>query len=180
MKLKKITMTVLAAAALTAVGSGTALADTATNVTGDGYPYPVLKQGTKSENVRALQWLLNCHGYKVGVPSHFGPSTGHQVKAYQVKFGLMPFDGNVGAYTWTSILTHSQIHYGDHNDCVKALQVELNKFRTVDNVADLPITGYFGPKTRAAYRKFFKDPYAPAQVVTPYAWHVLVESFPNA
>jgi peptidoglycan hydrolase-like protein with peptidoglycan-binding domain len=173
-------MTVLAAAAITAVGSGTALADTATNVAGNSYPYPVLKQGTKSENVRALQWLLNCHGYKVGVPSHFGPSTGHQVKAYQVKFGLMPFDGNVGAYTWNSILSHSQVHYGDRNDCVKAFQVVLNKFRHIDNVADLPITGYFGPNTRAAYRKFFKDPYAPAQIVTPYAWHVLAESFPNA
>jgi peptidoglycan hydrolase-like protein with peptidoglycan-binding domain len=180
MKLKKITMTVLAVAALTAVGSGTALADTATNVTGDGYPYPVLKQGTKSENVRALQWLLNCHGYPVAVPSHFGPATGHQVRAYQVKFGLMPFDGNVGAYTWTSILSRSQVRYGDRNDCVKAFQVVLNKFRHIDHVADLPITGYFGPATRAAYRAFLHNPGEPGQVATPHAWHLLVESLPNA
>lgn len=179
MKLKKITMTALAAAAITLVGSGTALADTATNVSGDSYPYPVLKQGSRSEDVRALQWLLNCHGYKVGVPSHYGPATQSQVRAYQVKFGLMPSDGNVGAYTWKSILSQSQVQYGDHNDCVKALQVVLNKARHVDNVADLPITGYFGPKTRTAYQKFFKNPYD-SVVVTPYRWHVLVESYPNA
>lgn len=181
MRLKHITMTVAAAAAIAAGGmalAGPAMADTAPTVPGSGDHYPVLKMGDRSENVRALQWLLNCHGYPVGTPSHFGPATQHQVRAYQVKFGLMPFDGNVGAYTWTNILNRSQVRYGDRNDCVKAFQVELNKYRTADHVADLPITGYFGPKTRAAYRAFLHNPSEPGVVATPAAWHQLVSRLP--
>lgn len=181
MKLKHITMTVLATATIAAGGAvlaGPALADTATTVPGSGDIYPVLGPGSRSENVRALQWLLNCHGYPVGVPSHFGPATQHQVRAYQVKFGLQPFDGNVGAYTWTNILDRSQVRYGDRNDCVKAFQVELNKYRNADHVGDLPITGYFGPKTRAAYRAFLKSPGEPGYVATPSAWHQLVSRLP--
>src|SRR5207244_3373138 len=114
-----------------------------------------------------------------GVPSHFGPATAHQVRAYQIKYGLMPFDGNVGARTWTSILTNSQVRYGDRNDCVKGFQVALNKFRGADHVSDLPITGYFGPKTKAAYKAFLHNPGEPGTVATPHAWHLLIESSPD-
>jgi peptidoglycan hydrolase-like protein with peptidoglycan-binding domain len=81
----------------------------------------------------------------------------------------MPADGNVGAYTWTHILSRSQVRYGDRNDCVKAFQVELNKYRKTDHVADLPITGYFGPKTRTAYHAFLHAPGEPGLLATPHA-----------
>lgn len=148
----------MAVAGLASVGimmGGAALASPASADTNshaaNGYWWPVLQQGQTSENVRALQWLLNCHGEKVAVPSHFGPKTYAAVKHYQFKAGNKP-DGIVGAETWTSLTGRAPLGYGvPLNDCVKGLQVALNKWRYND---DLPISGYFGNRTKAKLGKF--------------------------
>lgn len=155
--MKRLAITSVTAAAVIASGAafaGPASADTAQQVPGSNTPYwPVLKQGQTSEQVRTLQWLLNCKGIKVGTPSHFGPNTYKAVRTYQSSHGLNP-DGNVGAYTWTDLANRSQVNYDNRNDCVKALQVALNHYRDVTGASDLPITGYYGPKTRTALNKF--------------------------
>lgn len=143
-----------AAAAITVAGvtlAGPASADTAVNSSVG--TWPTLTQGQRSEDVRALQWLLNCHGISVGVPSHFGPATYRAVRTYQSRHGLTA-DGKVGAYTWVDLTSRSQVRYGDRNDCVRALQVELNKYKGVVPGKDLPISGYFGPRTLDAVHRF--------------------------
>ncbi|QXJ24325.1 peptidoglycan-binding protein [Actinomadura graeca] len=153
MNLKRIAIAGTVAAAV--VAGGTALAapasaDTTSYAAPYGY-WPVLRQGQTSENVRALQWFLSCDGYDQPAPSHFGPKTRANVVAFQQRY-LTSFDGNVGAQTWRALLTHAApTGYGQKNNCVKALQVLLNKWRYSD---DLPITGYHGPRTKQKLIRF--------------------------
>ncbi|WP_131741144.1 peptidoglycan-binding domain-containing protein [Actinomadura roseirufa] len=154
MNVKRLTITGLVAAGVLA--SGTALAspasaDTRTYAPGSGV-WPVLRQGQTSENVRAAQWFLNCEGHRVATPSHFGPKTRAAVLAFQRNYLPWGADGNVGAYTWQSFVYHAApTGYGQRNDCVKALQVLLNKWRYSD---DLPITGYHGARTKKKLIRF--------------------------
>lgn len=64
----------------------------------------VLKNGSKGESVKALQILLNGHGYSCGsVDGSFGPKTVAAVKKFQAAKKL-PVDGSVGEQTWTALL----------------------------------------------------------------------------
>ena len=64
----------------------------------------ILKQGSKGGNVRALQMLLNGHGFNCGkVDGSFGPDTLAAVKAFQ-KAKKLAMDGCVGAQTWAALL----------------------------------------------------------------------------
>lgn len=66
----------------------------------------VLKSGMKGDNVKALQRMLHCMGYSLGVKpidGSFGSKTEKAVKKYQAKMGLKE-DGIVGEATWKSLL----------------------------------------------------------------------------
>lgn len=64
----------------------------------------VLKKGSKGEQVKTLQRLLNAMGYNCGsVDGSFGSATDSAVKKYQKAFGL-GVDGCVGQATWNSLL----------------------------------------------------------------------------
>ncbi|TYK53287.1 peptidoglycan-binding protein [Actinomadura decatromicini] len=176
---KRMNVTRIAVAGLAAgsmVLGGVVLASPASadpEPTYKGLTWPVLRQGQTSENVRALQWLLNCHGDKVAVPSHFGPKTYAAVRSFQYKNGNK-VDGIVGASTWLSLTGKGGFSYGERNDCVKGLQVALNKWRYND---DLPITGYFGPRTRTKLNKFQRAHALPVHAYAdPKDWNKLVST----
>ena len=64
----------------------------------------VLKNGSKGDNVRALQVLLNAYGYSCGLADGaFGANTLAAVKKFQQKNKLSA-DGIVGAKTWAALL----------------------------------------------------------------------------
>lgn len=71
---------------------------------------PVLSKGSKGEEVKTLQRMLNALGYTdanekaLAVDGSFGPATLYALKAYQNANGLEA-DGYCGKQTWTSLLT---------------------------------------------------------------------------
>lgn len=71
---------------------------------------PVLSKGSKGEEVKTLQRMLNALGYTdanekaLAVDGSFGPATLYALKAYQDANGLEA-DGYCGKQTWTSLLT---------------------------------------------------------------------------
>lgn len=171
MVIKRLALTVGTAAALV-LGAAVvpASADTAPT-TPNGGGYPVLRQGDKGENVRALQWLLNCKGYKFKPPGHYGPVTARAVKKFQMSSRVTPADGITGALTWDRLVSGST-KYGDRNDCVKALQVALNAYRAESDSGDLPITGYFGRQTSKSLHNYQDLRGLPISDTTgPALWH---------
>lgn len=73
--------------------------------TGGGYMFTVemVRKGSKGNDVRLLQELLDYHGYGLAVDGDFGSDTALAVKQYQEKHGLSA-DGIAGPLTWKSIL----------------------------------------------------------------------------
>ncbi len=63
----------------------------------------VLKKGSKGEDVKALQSLLNAQGYALETDGSFGAATGKAVKGYQAACGLTA-DGSCGKATWSQLL----------------------------------------------------------------------------
>lgn len=63
----------------------------------------VLKKGSKGEQVKTLQRLLNAFGEKLEVDGDFGSKTYSAVWSYQAKNDL-EVDGIVGKNTWNSLL----------------------------------------------------------------------------
>ena len=63
----------------------------------------VLKKGSKGEQVKTLQRLLNAFGEKLEVDGDFGSKTYSAVWSYQAKNDLET-DGIVGKNTWNSLL----------------------------------------------------------------------------
>ena len=64
----------------------------------------VLSKGSKGEQVKTLQRLLNAMGFDCGsVDGSFGPATDSAVKEYQ-KENKLTVDGSVGQATWNSLL----------------------------------------------------------------------------
>ena len=64
----------------------------------------VLKKKAKGDSVRALQGILNAHGFDCGeVDGSFGGKTEKAVKSFQESTDLK-VDGIVGAATWTALL----------------------------------------------------------------------------
>ena len=67
---------------------------------------PVLKKGSKGDNVKALQTLLIGYGYScgsTGADGSFGGNTDKAVREYQ-KAKKLTVDGAVGANTWSKLL----------------------------------------------------------------------------
>lgn len=75
---------------------------------------PVLKEGSKGEEVKTVQRLLNSFGYKdqnnssIPVDGSYGSRTAYVVRKFQNdyrgKFGRLTVDGVVGANTWNALL----------------------------------------------------------------------------
>ena len=64
-----------------------------------------LRQGSKGEDVKYLQKILQKNGYnigKYGVDGDFGKDTASAVKQFQIEHGLTP-DSIVGTKTWTML-----------------------------------------------------------------------------
>jgi len=65
---------------------------------------PMLKRGSKGNEVQAWQMYLNSHGFQCGkTDGVFGAKTEAAVRAYQRSKGLTA-DGIIGAKTWASVV----------------------------------------------------------------------------
>lgn len=71
---------------------------------GSGHPYPgtPLQQGSRGDDVRAVQQRLNALGNHLETDGVFGPATHQAVAAFQKKAGLTA-DGIVGPQTWAAL-----------------------------------------------------------------------------
>ena len=69
----------------------------------DNVTRPVLKKGSRGDDVKSLQTYLNSHGFCCGnTDGIFGENTKKAVIAFQKFYGLVP-DGIVGQKTWALI-----------------------------------------------------------------------------
>lgn len=62
------------------------------------YPAITLKLTMQGNEIKWLQWMLNRHGYGLGIDGIYGPKTLEAVKDFQKKHGLI-VDGLVGKMT---------------------------------------------------------------------------------
>ncbi|MFB2938807.1 peptidoglycan-binding protein [Aerosakkonemataceae cyanobacterium BLCC-F154] len=117
---------------------------------------PTLRKGSKGDDVKLLQAILNSYGYSLKVDGVFGQLTEDAVKRFQKSRGLK-VDGIVGPKTWNALLSDlygDLISYfpilrrGSKGYCVTELQKSLNLFLTDALVID----GIFGSITEAAVR----------------------------
>ncbi|MFB2982842.1 peptidoglycan-binding protein [Microseira sp. BLCC-F43] len=67
---------------------------------------PTLRLGSKGDDVKYLQGLLNYHDYTVTVDGIFGKKNEAAVKQFQKSRGLK-VDGIVGQKTWNELLAES-------------------------------------------------------------------------
>ena len=82
---------------------------------------PTLKQGSKNDDVKELQTLLNKYGFNCGtVDGKFGTKTTKAVKEFQ-KANKLTVDGIVGAKTWAALFNYKAKGY-----CVKVTVDFLN------------------------------------------------------
>ena len=82
-----------------AMGNNASKGGSTVNVTLD-----VLKRGSKTQSVKALQVLLDGKGFACGkADGSFGPATESAVKKFQ-EANKLSVDGIVGAQTWTCLL----------------------------------------------------------------------------
>ena len=63
----------------------------------------VLRKGSKGEEVKTLQRLLNAFGNSLEVDGSFGPLTQEALRSYQ-KANQLECDSICGVQTWTSLL----------------------------------------------------------------------------
>lgn len=89
----------------------------------------VLKKGSKGEDVKTLQRLLNV----TPVDGDFGPKTDAAVKAFQKSKGLYP-DGIVGNKTWEALGVNKDTKVVDPSVVYSPLNVHVTKY------ANRPVT----------------------------------------
>ena len=65
--------------------------------------YATVRSGSRGDDVRQLQQLLNQRGYGLDVDGIFGSRTQSAVRDWQQRSGLT-VDGIVGKNTWGSLL----------------------------------------------------------------------------
>jgi peptidoglycan hydrolase-like protein with peptidoglycan-binding domain len=121
----------------------------------------MLRKGSRGDDVRTLQTLLNENGYSLAVDGIFGSRTDGAVRDYQARKGLV-VDGIVGPKTWGALLSkdsgsrqasppsgYPTLSYGSRGTSVSKLQNLLN-----NNGAKLAVDGQFGSLTQAAVKRF--------------------------
>lgn len=75
----------------------------ASNQTQATLSLPVLRNGSRGDDVRYLQDLLNHFGYHLVVDGIFGSRTEAAVREFQRSYNLS-VDGIVGSQTWSTLL----------------------------------------------------------------------------
>ncbi len=145
--------------------------------------YPILREGSRGEDVVRLQQLLNKAGYNVGnADGIFGPATTTAVKAFQRDNGLTA-DGIVGPATWNALVNYKPpqppteqlpvLREGSRGDAVKALQEQLKTLGY--NIGN--VDGIFGPGTTAAVKLFQSDNgLTPDGIVGQRTWEALAKA----
>lgn len=133
--------------------------------------WPLLKKGTRGEDVYALQYLLRARGYSITIDGIFGSGTESIVKAFQSSKGLVA-DGIVGSNTWSKLII--TVKYGSRGDAVRAVQRLLNvKYHT-----SLVVDGIFGSGTKSKVISFQSHVGIGADgVVGPTTWRYLISHF---
>lgn len=141
-----------------------------------------LRAGMSGNDVRTLQYYLAILAYfnssllPVGINGVFDASTVSAVEQFQRFYGL-PITGIVDSATWNTIDkiyidtvaslpegyqgNNAKLYpgyflgFGMRNQDVTDLQTYLNLIgRTIPEIPEIPVTGYFGEQTVAAVRKF--------------------------
>jgi peptidoglycan hydrolase-like protein with peptidoglycan-binding domain len=89
------------------------------------YEWPLLRMGEEDQfsRARALQNLLNAHGYKVLADGFFRQDTRDAVMDFQQRHDL-PVDGKVGPLTWPELV--KVVEHGSGAFEVRAVQELLN------------------------------------------------------
>ena len=135
--------------------------------------WPLEQEGSKGENVRSVQYLLNDHGSAVAVDGDSGPQTSAAVRAFQASHGLGA-DGIVGNQTWPVLIV--QVSAGSSGDAVRAVQSQIHS-----RSGWLTIDGVLGAETESAIRFFQEDIGLSVDgVVGPDTWNALVSGYLRA
>ncbi|MBE9223884.1 peptidoglycan-binding protein [Phormidium sp. LEGE 05292] len=116
---------------------------------------PTLSKGSKGDDVKFLQEILNSYGYSLKVDGDFGKLTEAAVKKFQQSRDLT-VDGIVGEKTWNALLPDEPSKYPILRRDSTGYYVTLLQDRL--NVIGYPlkIDGIFGEKTEAAVKMFQK------------------------
>jgi peptidoglycan hydrolase-like protein with peptidoglycan-binding domain len=110
--------------------------------------WPILRLGSRGEDVRTIQYLLNSRGYSLSVDGSYGNSTTNAVKAFQQSSALAA-DGRVGAATWSKLVV--PLRKGSRGIAVTALESQLRFHFGYRRVV---VDRIFGPLTDTALRDF--------------------------
>lgn len=113
----------------------------------------VLKEGSREENAKIMQWALNKEmGAEFSEDGIFGPNTKTAVLAFLKSKKHLKVYGIYGPNTHTALskevnsfgFTDSVLKVGSPGDAVKTLQKGLN-----DMSYKVTVAGIYGPKTKA-------------------------------
>ena len=115
--------------------------------------YPTIRNGSRGNFVRILQYLLNWYGANLSVDGVFGGGTQVAVQQFQRENGLT-VDGIVGKNTWNKLLNFNPsedvLRRGSKKSSVLFLQrLLLSYLYPISN-----LDGDFGPETERAVRAF--------------------------
>lgn len=138
--------------------------------------YPTIRQGSDSNFVKILQYLLNDAGANLVVDGDFGGATLRAVLEFQRNNNLTA-DGIVGRNTWSKLLNINPsgevLRRGSKSNAVLYLQRLLLSYL-------YPITnldGIFGPETERAVRAFQSENGLTADgIVGRNTWNALFNS----
>lgn len=133
-----------------------------------------IKIGSKGQQVKQIQELLNSIGFTINVDGNFGKISDDSIKQFQFNNGLKP-DGIVGKITWNALLKEQPeievLTPGANNKKVKLIQQLLQKLGY-----KVTVDGDYGKQTRKAVKKFQKKAGLKTDgVVGPKTWRILNE-----
>lgn len=132
--------------------------------------WPIVRRGSRGEDVRTVQYLLSHRGHNLGVDGEFGPMTENEVRAFQ-NANRLGADGIVGPQTWPVLIV--QVSQGSTGQAVRAVQSQLDHLRPGHAVVD----GIFGPDTADGVRRFQERSGLVADaIVGPRTWEALVSA----
>jgi peptidoglycan hydrolase-like protein with peptidoglycan-binding domain len=137
--------------------------------------WPLEQEGSASEDVRTVQYLVTAQGHPTGVDGAFGPLTKIAVQAFQSSRGLGA-DGIVGPQTWPQLII--SVQQGSNGDAVRAVQSQIHGRGAGAQIA---IDGSFGPATNDAVRAFQALLGLPVDgIVGQQTWNHLVNGYLTA